>query len=280
MSAPRVSVVLPSYQNVRFVEETVESVLAQTFTDLELVIADHSSTDGTWELLQKYVGDPRVRLMRTEAGGGAERNWNRVTDEARGELVKLVCGDDLIYPDCLAQQVAALDAHPSAGVVASPRDLVDVAGAPLLSGRGMSGLHGLVPGPQAIRTIVRAGTNLMGEPGCVLFRTELLRKIGGWSATYPYLIDQYSYLRALEHADLVGLTDTQAAFRVSNTQWSVSLATEQGHQAGGVHKHFRADLPDVISAWDERLGTSRAYLTAWLRRSAYFVWRKRMRDAG
>ncbi len=66
----------------------MRSVLAQTFTDFELVVADHSSADRTWELLQQFAEDPRVRLMTTPAGGGAERNWNRVSqrgDRGAGE---------------------------------------------------------------------------------------------------------------------------------------------------------------------------------------------------
>jgi glycosyltransferase involved in cell wall biosynthesis len=279
-SVPKVSIVVPAYQNARFIERTIDSALAQTFSDFELIIADHSSTDGTWETIARYADDPRVRLLRTEAGGGAERNWNRVTDEARGAYIKLLCGDDVIYPNCLAQQVAALDAHPTAGVAANRRDLIDPSDDVLLKGRGLRGLSGLVAGATAIRATVRAGTNLLGEPACVTVRADLLRKVGGWSATYPYLIDQYTYMRVLEHSDLVAIEDVQAAFRVSSTQWSVKLATEQGAQASGVHRHFREDLPAVISAWDERLGTLRAYRTAWARRTAYFVWRKRMKDAG
>lgn len=277
--SPKVSIVVPAYQNVRFIERTIDSALAQTFTDFELIIADHSSTDGTWDAISRYLSDPRVRLLRTEAGGGAERNWNRVTDEARGEYIKLLCGDDVIYPTCLAQQVAALDENPTAGIAANRRDLIDPDDGVLLAGRGLHGLAGLVDGREAIRSIVRAGTNLLGEPPCVMIRTALLRRVSGWSATYPYLIDQYTYMRVLEHGDLIAINDVQAAFRVSSTQWSVRLAAEQGAQARGVHRHFRKDLPAVVSAWDERLGTLRAYRTAWVRRTAYFIWRKRIGDA-
>lgn len=277
--APTVSVVLPCYQNVRFIERTVESALGQSYDDFELIVADHSSTDGTWEAVQQFGSDPRVRLMQTPPGGGAVANWNRATDKARGRYLKLLCGDDLIYPDCLARQVTALESHPSGVLAASRRDLVDVAGGTLLKGRGLRGLSGRVEGPEAIRVIVRAGTNLLGEPGCVLLRADLLREVGGWDATYPYLIDQYTYMRVLELGDLVALDSVDAAFRISDTQWSVHLAAEQGAQAGAVHRHFQRDLPDLISRWDERLGTVRAYRTAWARRTAYFVWRTRMKDA-
>ncbi|RLV47871.1 glycosyltransferase family 2 protein [Nocardioides mangrovicus] len=279
MSAPVVSVVVPSYRNAPYIEETVRSVLDQAYPDLELVVADHASDDGTWERLQQFRGDPRVRLLRTPAGGGAERNWNAATDAARGTYVKLLCGDDLIAPDALAAQVAALEEHPTAGVAACSRDLVDVVGEVLLHGRGLGRMSGLVPGPLAIREIVRAGSNLLGEPGCVLLRADALRKIGGWDARYPYLIDQFTYLRVLEHVDLVALPRPQASFRISTTQWSVRLATEQARQARAVHRHFRADLPQTVSAADEVLGSLRALRTAWLRRAAYVVWRRRMRHA-
>ena len=108
-----VSIVVPTYNNVDFVEETIESILAQTYTDFELVIADHSSTDGTWEKIQRFADDPRVTLLRTPAGGGAPANWTRVTEAATGDYLKLVCGDDLLEPSCLEQQVAVLDTHPS-----------------------------------------------------------------------------------------------------------------------------------------------------------------------
>ena len=74
MSHPRVSVVIPSFQNAAFIEATVESVLAQTFTDFELIVADHGSTDGTWERLARFADEDRVTLVQTPPGGGAPAN--------------------------------------------------------------------------------------------------------------------------------------------------------------------------------------------------------------
>jgi glycosyltransferase involved in cell wall biosynthesis len=276
---PKVSIVVPAFQNARFIDRTMASALSQTYEDLELVVADHSSTDGTWDRLQAYSGDARVRLLRTPAGGGAKANWNAVTEQATGTYVKLLCGDDLISPTCVERQVAALGAHPSAVLAAVRRDLIDVADRPLLRGRGLGPLVGPVPGDQAIRTLVRAGTNLLGEPGCVLVRRDALTKSNGWLATYPYLIDQFTYMTLLTTGDMVGVDDTLASFRVSNTQWSVHLASEQSRQAAGVHRHFRAELPEVVSSVDVRLGNLRARRTAFTRRAAYLVWRKQMRSA-
>lgn len=100
--------------------------------------------------------------MQVPRGGGAPANWNTVTAAATGELIKLVCGDDLLYPTILAEQVAAFDQHPEAVLLASQRDIVDESGIPVVRGRGRQHLHGLVGGSQAIRRTVRAGTNVFG----------------------------------------------------------------------------------------------------------------------
>ena len=81
---PRVSVVVPAYNNAEYLAATLDSVLAQEFTDYELVVADHSSSDATAEILGRYASHPKVRVLPpTPTGGGALANWNRVSRHAR-----------------------------------------------------------------------------------------------------------------------------------------------------------------------------------------------------
>lgn len=278
--SPRVSVVIPSYNNADYIVETVDSVLAQTFEDFELVIADHSSRDETWQLLQRYASDPRVRLLQTPSGGGAERNWNRVTAEATGELVKLVCGDDLVYPGMLAAQVAAFDRHGEGVVmVASPRDIVDASGRPVVRNVGLRGLDGRVDGRKAVRRAVLAGTNLFGEPACVMFRRSTLEAVGGWHADPPYLIDQATYSRVLLRGDLATTPGPLAAFRVSATQWSVALMREQSASAAQMHRRLTELAPGLLSPLDVRRGNARAALRAVQRRLVYLYLGRRMNPA-
>ncbi|MBN9181577.1 MAG: glycosyltransferase family 2 protein, partial [Microbacterium sp.] len=89
VTSPVLSVVVPAFDNGGTLAETLDSVLAQEGVDFELIVADHSSTDDTRAVMERYADDPRVRLMTTEAGGGAGRNWNAVTAAASGELIKL-----------------------------------------------------------------------------------------------------------------------------------------------------------------------------------------------
>jgi glycosyltransferase involved in cell wall biosynthesis len=266
---PRVSVVVPSYNNAHFIEATLDSILAQTFTDFELLVADHSSTDGTWELLQRYAADPRVRLMQTRSGGGAAANWTRVTNEAKGELIKLVCGDDLVYPSLLAEQVAALDAHRDVVLVSCRRDLIDAHGRVVIRNRGLAGLPGRVDGHAAARRTIVAGANIFGEPACVLMRRETLELAGGWHADQPYVIDESTYVNVLMHGDFYGINKSLAGFRLSASQWSVHLAQEQSAQVTAFHRAFADAHPGLLSRLDLLRGDNLARATAYLRRLTY-----------
>jgi glycosyltransferase involved in cell wall biosynthesis len=273
---PRVSVVVPSFNNASFIEATMDSILAQSFEDFELVVADHSSVDGTWELLQHYRTDPRVRLLRTEAGGGAPRNWERVTAAAGGQLLKLVCGDDIIYPDCLRMQVEAMDANPEVVLVAAQRDLIDARGALLMSRRGLAGLTGRVAGRVAARRTVVVGTNIFGEPACVLIRRKTLQDAGGWDGRHPYVIDEATYVNVLLRGDFFGIDRSLAAFRLSSSQWSVHLAREQSHQVIGFHHRLAGAASGLLSRTDLFRGDARARAMAYSRRLAYLWVGRRM----
>ncbi len=278
---PRVSVVVPAYNSVAFIDATMRSILGQTFTEFELVVSDHSSTDGTWEALQPFAVDPRVRLSRLAPGGGGPANFNAVTDLANGEFIKLVCGDDLLSPDSLAEQVAALEDRPAAVMAASPRDVIDAAGTPVLRNRGLSGLRGEVKGADAIRKTVLAGTNIFGEPASVLFRRSVLVDAGGWDGRFPYLIDQATYCAVLIRGNLVAVPRSLAAFRVSPSQWSVRLGRAQAEQYVGFNREFAAAHPGLLGPHHLLLGAMKAHANAYGRRAVYRWLHRRTRiEAG
>jgi glycosyltransferase involved in cell wall biosynthesis len=113
--APRVSVIMAAYNEERFLAEAVESVLAQSFGDFELIVTDDGSTDATPALASSFVQrDPRVKVIRAEQNRGKPFALNRALAVRRGELIAWLDGDDAMLPDKLARQVAALDANPDA----------------------------------------------------------------------------------------------------------------------------------------------------------------------
>lgn len=274
------SIVVPAFRNGPFIERAIDSILAQTHDELEVIVADHSSDDDTWAKLQRYADDPRVRLTTTPTGGGAPANWRRVTELATGDYLKLVCGDDVIRPDSVAKQVAALEEHPNAVMAASQRDIVDVHGEPIMRGRGLAGMRGAVDGREAIRRTVAAGTNVFGEPACVMFRREALVDAGGWDDRWPYLLDEATYANVLMAGDLVAVPESLAEFRLNSGQWSVALARSQAEQAVAFHRAMHESRPDVVTGTDVALGNARAHVNAIGRRAVYLRYAKRMRAGG
>lgn len=275
MTTPTVSVVIPAYNNARTLAETIDSVLAQSGADFEVIIADHSSADTTRAVMDTFADDPRVTILTTEAGGGAGRNWNRVTDAARGTYLKLVCGDDLLLPGVLARQADIL--RGGAVLTACRRNVVDSSGNVLIKDWGLRGVTAAMPGARAVRAAVRAGSNPFGEPASVMMHRDALERSGGWFDEYPYLIDQASYSRVLLTGDFVPDLETGAAFRMSDTQWSVALSASQSAQARGFHQWLRDAHPEVVSDLDVRAGNIRAALMSRARRLSYALLKRRMR---
>ncbi|MFI3271207.1 MAG: glycosyltransferase [Pseudomonadota bacterium] len=116
---PKVSVLMPVWNGAACVSDTLESLLAQSFTDFEIIAVDDGSTDQTLSILQAYAAkDARVRPISV-AHGGIVHALNAGLSHARGDYVARMDADDFCHPDRLALQVAYLDEHPETGLVAS-----------------------------------------------------------------------------------------------------------------------------------------------------------------
>jgi len=105
---------MTAFNRERYIAEAIESVLAQTFADFELIIVDDCSKDATEEIARRYTGDPRVRVHRNEENLGDYVNRNRAASYARAVLLKYVDSDDIIYPHGLGVAVEAMKRFPEA----------------------------------------------------------------------------------------------------------------------------------------------------------------------
>lgn len=125
-SAPLVSIGLPVYNGARFLSQTLDSLLAQTFDDFELIVSDNASTDGTAAICADYAArDARIRYIRQKKNIGAPRNWSFVVTVARGRYFKWASGNDRCAPQMLARCVATLEARPDAVLCYGRTCLVD-----------------------------------------------------------------------------------------------------------------------------------------------------------
>ena len=113
-TTPRVSVVIPTYNYGHLLEQSLESVFAQTYKDYEVILVDDGSTDDTPGIAARYEG--RIRYFRKENGGPSSAR-NEGIRQARGPLIAFLDSDDLWLPHKLAVQTAFADAHPEYGLV-------------------------------------------------------------------------------------------------------------------------------------------------------------------
>jgi len=123
-SIPRVSVGMPVYNSEEFIAATIESILAQTLTNFELIISDNASTDRTGDICQAYArSDPRIRYFRNARNIGVPGNYNAVLGRARAAYFKWSASNDLCRPRFLEACVAVLDARPDV-VLAYPKTIL------------------------------------------------------------------------------------------------------------------------------------------------------------
>jgi hypothetical protein len=117
-NVPKVTVLMTLHNKGPYVEEAVRSVLASTFTDLELLVVDDASTDGGLEVV-KRISDPRIRILESPVNTGRPAAANRGYDAATGAYIAVLDADDRVHPERIAKQVAFLEAHPDVGVCGS-----------------------------------------------------------------------------------------------------------------------------------------------------------------
>ena len=196
---PEISVVVPAYNAARYLQQTIESVLCQTFAKWELVIVDNASTDETQRVIDDLLvkaNDSRIRAVRNNATVAAPENWNIAVSMSRAGLLKLLCADDVLEPDALERQYRSLKDHPQASFATSARLLINSSGKPLFV-RNAIGKSGFYDGNAMIRRCIMSGTNIIGEPVHVMWRRSAMERVGLFDPEVAYATDVEYWLRLL-----------------------------------------------------------------------------------
>src|SRR2546428_4205756 len=228
MGAPAVSVLVTSYNRERYIGASIESVLAQTFGDFELLVTDNCSTDGTLEVARGYERiDRRVRVVVNERNLGQFGNRNRAAELAQAPLIKYHDSDDLMYSHCLAVMVPAMQAFPEAALgLSTGRDWFG-GPCPML----------MTPRHSFQREFLGSGMFNPG-PGGAIFRADSFKALGGWidrGAPSDYLF----WLRACARERVLLLPADLFWYRVH---------PGQEYQSAGVARQYAETIRDTWAA--------------------------------
>lgn len=203
---PRVSVLIPSYNHCRYVAACIESVLAQTYRDFEIIVVDDGSTDGSIDILRGY--GEQITLIE-QANQGTQAARNAAIAASSGEYLALLDSDDIWLPEKLERQIAELDQYPNAGLIYSFAYWVDEDGADLHEG-------GLIIGAPIRSDIPTLSQMLLENPVPALtavFRRVCLDYLHGFDPSLFGSADWDMWLRISAQWDVICIPEPLAMYR-------------------------------------------------------------------
>lgn len=217
-----VTVIVPAYNAAATIDETLRSVRAQSWRDLEILVVDDGSRDATPEIVRRHAeADPRLRLIR-QANAGVAAARNRAIEEARGAFIAPVDADDLWHPQKIERQVQAIEASgPGAGLAYTWFTLIDQAGY-IISTAHQAAVEG-----EAFGTLCRVG-NFVGNGSSVLMRRLAVIEAGGYDPTLRArraqgCEDYKIYLRIAERHGFALVRDHLTGYRTGHENMSSDL---------------------------------------------------------
>ncbi|MEU4416249.1 glycosyltransferase [Nocardia salmonicida] len=249
------TVCVPAYDAERTLAVTLESVLAED-ADFELLVLDNASADRTGEIARS-TGDPRVRVLRNESVLPIGANWDRVIRAASGELVKVVCADDILRPGALTEQWALM-ADSSVAICAGRFDVIDEQGDLLESDLGLPGLLGRRTPRELAKVIVRRGPAEFGPTAAAMFRLADYRRVGGLRPDLVFPMDVDLFARVATGGHFVGMERIVAAWR--NSSFNLCSRTTTKSKLTDMYRfHHRLvdDHPELVTRADVLTGDLR-----------------------
>jgi glycosyltransferase involved in cell wall biosynthesis len=194
---PDVSVVLPTYNRASFLPDTIRSVLEQTHADLECIVVDGGSDDGTEEILDG-VGDDRLVVERRAEPNGPANARNTAMELARGDYIMFLDDDDRLYSNAVERLVEVLSGQPA-----------DCAGVfPAYRMAGEQGIELTRSVPEGMITLADlADENVIGGPSGTLFRRTVFDEVGDFDESFPAREDIDMWFRILSSYHMVGVDE-------------------------------------------------------------------------
>jgi glycosyltransferase involved in cell wall biosynthesis len=209
-----VTVTIPAFNHERYIARAIESVLDQSHRDLDVVVVDDGSSDGTLAVARRYASAGRVRCERNPENLGLAANWNRCLELATGPLVMVMGDDDELDADYLARVSQLFDEHPQAGFAYAPVRTVDAEGLVLEPGEERE-VECLSAGDVAVGALIRTGVSTVTS----VFRLAAVAAVGGYDAEIADGPDIELCARLAQSHDVIDAGRIGGSFRVHGNKW-------------------------------------------------------------
>jgi len=208
---PLVSIITPSFNQAQFLEETMESVLGQTYPAIEYIVVDGGSTDGSIDIIKRY--EKRLAAWVSESDRGQTDAINKGFAMAHGEILAWLNSDDVYLPDAVGHAVAFLTDHPEIGMVYGHAYYTDQSGQPMAEyPSGVTDHKGL-----------RRGVNTIPQQS-TFFRHKVWEMVGPLDPSYFYAMDYTLWVRISDVSPIAYLPRPLAHFRIHDASKSRTAA--------------------------------------------------------
>lgn len=221
-----ISILLPVLNGRSYLDDALDTLLSQSFTDFEVIICDDGSSDGSYEILERFASeDKRIKLVKNNRKLGLFGNYNRCLEKAQGEYIKPFAQDDLLHPEILSRSFEVLEENPTVSLVSVGRRLISADGE-LIDDRNLPKSSDIVEaevphtGSTVIQKCLFPLINYLGEPSSVMFRQSA--KGVGFDQNFYHIGDIEYWMRILLEGDYYFIPEDLCYFR--NHQKSASVA--------------------------------------------------------
>jgi glycosyltransferase involved in cell wall biosynthesis len=228
--AVKVTVGIPTFNRAAWLRESIESVLAQTFTSFRLIVGDNASDDDTEDVVRSF-GDERIDYVRSARNVGAIGNFNRLIALADTEFLAVLPDDDVLYPDHLATSIELLDRFESVGVAHSAFELIDAQSRVIRRVKPWMA-YSSVTIDRRDRTLER----LMAAPICfssVVYRTKAIVEAGGFREAEEPFCDQKMWMRMALDWDFGYIAKPLVGSRIHRGTITATIAAQHGVTSDG-----------------------------------------------
>jgi glycosyltransferase involved in cell wall biosynthesis len=209
MTSPLVSIVTPSYNQARFLEATIQSVLGQTYPNIEYIVIDGGSTDGSVDVIRRYAD--RLAAWVSEKDAGQTDAVNKGFARAHGDILAWLNSDDVYRPDAVAEAVAFLETHPQVGMVYGDADFIDEHGEAI----------GRFPAAQTdLRRLQRGYVHIPQQ--AAFWRADLWRKVGPLDPAFYFAMDYDLWVRLARVSQIRYHPRVWAGFRLHGASKTIA----------------------------------------------------------
>jgi glycosyltransferase involved in cell wall biosynthesis len=211
--SPKISVIMPVYNGERYLRESIESILGQTFTDFEFIIINDASTDSSAKIMQSY-DDSRIRITNNSTNIGLTRSLNMALELAEGEYIARQDDDDISLPERFEKQIKYFEEQPETAVLGTSIYTIDE--------------DGEIIGKRVISA--EPSRNSFHDSflihGSTMYKKDIIRKLGGYNEIFRLSQDFDLWLRVAKHHQIRGIPETLYKLRYHQRSLQIKYRDE------------------------------------------------------